>query len=572
MKWNNEQILEWLRLPGTKLATVSGVWSTKPAIIQRIDDDFPEIDMITTKSFQVNPNPGNREPIIAEKVAGTFANAVGLRNPGLTVVKEELKSLREKRQFRALLNVSLSGSTPEEFCILARELEAYADIFELNFSCPHAKPGYGSSIGSTAELVSEYVASIRKATNKLIFPKLTPNVKNIGEIAKAAIEAGADGIAAINTVGPEQLIEPHSGKPILYNPLGHKGGISGQEILPIAIEKIREIRQAIGPDMPIIGMGGIFRASDAAKLMEAGANVIGLGTVFAYVPGKFRKQYLQEFRKDISQATQNADTYILKRTVASYQAARISTIDEPTKSYRVVTVEGVRMPFSSSQYAFIWIPGAGEKPISIAWDQPLTFVVRKREYSQAGNKGEFTHAFFQLKAGDTFYIRGPYSAPAPLTEKKLAIILSGGTGIGVVPRLAQELKAAGKKLIVYHGAAKKEEIVLQELIEPFADYHPVADEGKAGRVLDALRECQMEAQDTAFYTIGPEILMKKGLQVALDMGISPDSAFASLETNNMCGIGICGECEVGGVLACQKGTFFNATYLKKHQFKKLQFS
>jgi dihydroorotate dehydrogenase electron transfer subunit len=570
MVLNNNQILEWFHSPAIKLATVSGVWSTKPAIIQRIDEDFPEIDMITTKSFQVNPNPGNREPIIAEKGTGTFANAVGLRNPGLAVVKGELKALREKHQFRALLNVSLSGSTPEEFCLLASELEPYADIFELNFSCPHAKPGYGSSIGSTANLVAEYVAAIRKATNKLIFPKLTPNVNNIGEIAKAAIEAGADGIAAINTVGPEQIIEPHSGKPILYNPLGHKGGVSGQEILPIAIEKIGEIRQAIGPRIPIIGMGGVFRAIDARKLMEAGADVIGLGTVLAYVPGKFRKQYLQEFRKDISQATQNADAYILNRDVASYQAAQISMIDEPTQSFRVVTVTGAKMPYSSSQYAFIWIPGAGEKPISIAWDDPLTFVVRKRDYSQAENRGELTHAFFQLKIGDTFYIRGPYSASAPLTKKNQAIILSGGTGIGVVPRLAQELKKAGKKVSVLHGAAREEEIVLKELISPYADFIPVADDGKPGRVLELFQDFETEANDTAFYTIGPEILMEKGLQMALAKGIAADSAFASLETNNMCGIGICGECEVGGVLSCQKGTFYNAAYLKKHYFKKLQ--
>jgi dihydroorotate dehydrogenase electron transfer subunit len=88
--------------------------------------------------------------------------------------------------------------------------------------------------------------------------------------------------------------------------------------------------------------------------------------------------------------------------------------------------------------------------------------------------------------------------------------------------------------------------------------------------LELFQDYETEANDTAFYTIGPEILMEKGLQTALAKGIAPDSAFASLETNNMCGIGICGECEVGGVLSCQKGTFYNAAYLKKHYFKKLQ--
>lgn len=111
-----------------------------------------------------------------------------------------------------------------------------------------------------------------------IFVKLTPNVEDIGAIASAVIEAGADGITAINTVGPKVYIEPHSGKPILQNKLGGKGGMSGSWVFPRALECIGQIRKAVGEEIPIIGMGGVMTGSQAAELVRAGADIIGIGS------------------------------------------------------------------------------------------------------------------------------------------------------------------------------------------------------------------------------------------------------------------------------------------------------
>ncbi|MDD4573583.1 MAG: dihydroorotate dehydrogenase, partial [Sphaerochaeta sp.] len=143
------------------LTTVSGVASTKPALIRYFDVDVPSLGIITTKSFQVEVNPGNREPIICETSAGNFGNSVGLRNPGLKVALAELELLRKEHDFRALINVSLSANSIEDFIILVKAFDKVADLVELNFSCPHASVGYGSSIGCDMAIASEYVRSIK---------------------------------------------------------------------------------------------------------------------------------------------------------------------------------------------------------------------------------------------------------------------------------------------------------------------------------------------------------------------------------------------------------------------------
>ena len=148
------------------LATVSGVATTKKELIELFDRKIPSIDIITTKSFQVKPNPGNREPVVCSPSPGNFGNSVGLRNPGMDVIIPELREIRE-HGMRALLNVSLSASSPEDFITLVKASDPYADMLELNFSCPHAAAGYGASIGSDKDIASSYVKAINEAYPEL---------------------------------------------------------------------------------------------------------------------------------------------------------------------------------------------------------------------------------------------------------------------------------------------------------------------------------------------------------------------------------------------------------------------
>lgn len=564
---SNSTILKFLLNDQIKLSTVSGIWTTKPNIIKLVDMEISDIDIITTKSYQVKPNPGNREPIIAEKSVGNFVNAVGLRNPGMKIGYHDLKQLRNSHKFNALLNISVSGNSPEEFIQLVKKFEDIADILELNFSCPHAESGYGASIGVDSELVKMYINKIRKATDTLIFPKLTPNVNNIGAIAKVAVDAGADGIVAINTVGPEKYIDPNIGEPILNNPNGNKGGASGENIFPIAIKKIKEIRKAIGKDIPIIGMGGITNAENVKKMIKAGANAVGIGSVIGRIHYKQRAEFVKTLKQNVNNNFQNSTKFLNNNRLAKYEKLKISKIEKITNDLRIFTLTGKKqIEFKPSQYGFLWIPGIGEKPFSIVNNNPLTFLIRKRNFSKNTNEGNFTHALFQLNIGDNISFRGVYGADVTYTKSEKVLILSGGTGIAVIPQLVNALKKMGKEIFVFHGAKRQKEIVLKNLIEKHAKFIPVADDGKPGRVIDIMKKqlVKCKRENITCYNIGPEMLMKKAMEVEINSGVKKENIFASLETNHMCGIGICGECECGGVIGCQHGTFYNYSFLKEN--------
>lgn len=553
-----------------KFATVSGIWTTRPNLIRRVDEEVKNIDVITTKSFQVNATPGNREPIIAEVEVGSYVNAVGLKNPGMEVAYKELKKLRDEKALRSILNISIAGNSPEDFIKLVKKFEDVADMFELNFSCPHAEPGYGSSIGVSAELIKKYMHAIRPHTKLALFPKLTPNVENIGELAKVAVEAGADGIAAINTADPFEFKDSTSGEAVLYNPMGHKGGKSGEHIFEIALQKIKEIRKAVGPNVPILGMGGVSRGSQVRDLREAGANVIGVGSVIVRVLDDKFNEYFEALELDLENMTDSSAKFLSVKYLAKYKEYTISKINKLSETMWDVELNGDTILFNASQYIFVWIPGVGEKPFGIVTSPPLRLLVRLRDTKAGTTKGEFTKAFFEKTEGDKLYIRGPYGKAIPENFMAHAIIVSGGTGLALVPQLAEILFSAGKIVYVYHGARNENEFSYQKMIETYAKFNLIPDDGKPGRVLDVLTDKldSIETDNCTVYTIGPDVLMQKVLELAESKGCDPQYCYASLETNNMCGIGMCGECECGGVLSCKNGTFYDLNFLKKHYFNK----
>ena len=554
---SRDSIIKYLLGEEIIFATVSGILTTKPELIRLIDRTVPEIGIITTKSYQVAPNPGNREPIIVEAEVGNFGNAVGLRNPGMVAGRRELARL----ELRALLNVSLSAGCPEDFVTLAKNFADVADILELNFSCPHTEEGFGSSIGADARLVERYLAAIRCATDALLFPKLTPNVGNIGEIARAAVAAGADGIVAINTVGPELYLEESSGKPLLNNPRGHRGGKSGEWIREIALDRVREIRDAVGGAVPIIGMGGVTYGADARNMIAAGANAVGVGSVLARVEPEERPGYIAALRADAETGSDTARAFVSQRRMGQYRPYRIARIEEYGPDLRVFKLDG-RLDCRASQFVFIWLHEiSAEKPFAVAGSDPLTFIIRKRPYHPAQNRGLFTHEVFRKRAGDRLFVRGPYGRPAPATEKPRACLVVGGTGIAVVPGLAGELAQAGKEIVVYYGMRSPEQVAFRQSLERCARYVPVADQGTIGRVLGVMQtDLQGEPiEDICFYNIGPLPMMKAAAEIEKQLGAR--EIYLSLETNTMCGYGICGECECGGRLPCRQGTFFSYDFL-----------
>ncbi|AEH07239.1 dihydroorotate dehydrogenase [Methanothermococcus okinawensis] len=232
---------------------------------------------LCTKSVGIERREGHHNPTVVE-VNGGFLNAMGLPNPGVREYIGELERVKDDlKRIDTKLIGSIYGKDQKEFSEVAEIIEPYVELIELNISCPHAGGGYGAQIGQNPDLSYKVVSAVKDAVNIPVIAKLTPNVVDIKEIAKTVVEAGADGITAINTLGPGMVIDIETQKPILGNRFG---GMSGPAIKPIAIKNVYDIYSVV--DVPIIGVGGITTGYDVIEFMLAGAQAVQVGTGIYY--------------------------------------------------------------------------------------------------------------------------------------------------------------------------------------------------------------------------------------------------------------------------------------------------
>ena len=232
--------------------------------------DLNILGSISFKGTTVEPREGNALPRIAECPMGML-NSVGLQNPGIkVVVEEELPAL--KKIFHKPLVANISGFSFDEFSILAEEMDKVENVglLEVNISCPNVHNG-GMAFGTDAKNVAEVCKRVKEKTKKPVYMKLSPNVTDITEMAKAAEAAGADGISLINTL-LGMRIDIKRRRPVLANKVG---GYSGPGVFPIALRMVYQVRKAV--QIPIIGMGGIASAEDVIEMMMAGASAVEIG-------------------------------------------------------------------------------------------------------------------------------------------------------------------------------------------------------------------------------------------------------------------------------------------------------
>lgn len=232
--------------------------------------DLNILGSISFKGTTVEPREGNALPRIAECPMGML-NSVGLQNPGVkVVVEEELPAL--KKIFHKPLVANISGFSFDEFSILAEEMDKVENVglLEVNISCPNVHNG-GMAFGTNAKNVAEVCKRVKEKTKKPVYMKLSPNVTDITEMAKAAEAAGADGISLINTL-LGMRIDIKRRRPVLANKVG---GYSGPGVFPIALRMVYQVRKAV--QIPIIGMGGIASAEDVIEMMMAGASAVEIG-------------------------------------------------------------------------------------------------------------------------------------------------------------------------------------------------------------------------------------------------------------------------------------------------------
>lgn len=232
--------------------------------------DLNLLGAIMIKATTLEARFGNPTPRVAETSAGML-NAIGLQNPGLKkVMSEELPWLS---QFNVPIIANVAGSTEEDYIEVAKEISKAPNVhaLELNISCPNVKTG-GIAFGTIPEVAKRLTRKVKEVSEVPVYVKLSPNVTNIVEMAKAVEAGGADGLTMINTLIGMRL-NLKTGNPILAN---GTGGLSGPAIKPVAIRMIYEVSQNVS--LPIIGMGGIQTAADVIEYFYAGASAVAVGT------------------------------------------------------------------------------------------------------------------------------------------------------------------------------------------------------------------------------------------------------------------------------------------------------
>jgi len=260
------------RLAGIRLRNplvlASGILGTRRAILRRVA--LGGAGAVTIKSLTLEERGGHKNPAILTFDAGMI-NAVGYSNPGVASAMAEYANLDD---VSAPVIGSVVGRDAAEFAELAERIESLPfAALELPLSCPHT-PGYGTLAGhATPQATEEIARAVRLKTRKPLFIKLSPNAPGIGDLAKAAEAGGADGVTAVNSLGPGMLINIEARTPVLDFKFG---GVTGAALRPVALRCVYDIHQAV--KLPIIGTGGVSSGRDAIAMVMAGATAVGMGS------------------------------------------------------------------------------------------------------------------------------------------------------------------------------------------------------------------------------------------------------------------------------------------------------
>lgn len=237
--------------------------------------DLNQLGAVTTKGVANIPWPGNPTPRVAETYGGMM-NAVGLQNPGIDLFCD--RDIPFLRQYDTKIIVNVCGKSTEDYCeVVERLASENIDMLEINISCPNVKEG-GIAFGQNPKAAEEITKAVKKYAKQPVIMKLSPNVTDITEMAKAVEAGGADAVSLINTL-TGMKIDVHRRQFVIAN---KTGGVSGPAIHPIAVRMVYQVANAI--NLPIIGMGGIASAEDAIEMILAGANAVSVGTANFHNP------------------------------------------------------------------------------------------------------------------------------------------------------------------------------------------------------------------------------------------------------------------------------------------------
>jgi len=248
---------------------------------------------VTTKSCSLKPRPGYPNPTVLDWGPGLI-NAVGLSNPGVEVMVEEIRAAKEKLvPLGVPVIASIFAETIYDFGTVARFIsEAEPDLIEVNISCPNVDDHYLQMFAADPYVAAQVTRRVKQNTDAPVLVKLSPNVTDVARIAREVVEAGADGITAINTLGPGVILDVETCRPVLYH---GTGGVSGPAIRPIAVRCVRDICRAV--DAPVVALGGVTTGRDAVEMILVGATAVGIGSAVTYRGMEVFQKVCEELRE-----------------------------------------------------------------------------------------------------------------------------------------------------------------------------------------------------------------------------------------------------------------------------------
>jgi dihydroorotate dehydrogenase (NAD+) catalytic subunit len=255
------------------LVLASGIWGSGAGTLVRVAQHGA--GAVTSKSCSLYPRKGHPNPTVLNWGHGLI-NAVGLSNPGAQAERLELEKARGAlRESGVPLIASVFGDSAQGFAEAVRILEPVgADLIELNISCPNVESEFGRPFAFDPLAAAQVTEAVRAVYGGPLLVKLSPNAPELVAVARAVVAAGADGLTAVNTVGPGMVIDIHARRPILAN---RSGGVSGAAIRPIAVRCVYDLAATL--DVPIVGTGGVASGADAMEMIMAGATAVGIGSV-----------------------------------------------------------------------------------------------------------------------------------------------------------------------------------------------------------------------------------------------------------------------------------------------------
>jgi dihydroorotate dehydrogenase (NAD+) catalytic subunit len=233
---------------------------------------------VTFKSCSLKPRPGYPNPTILDWGPGLI-NAVGLSNPGVEVMVEEIRAAKKNlAPLGVPVIASIFAETIYDFGTIARFIsEAEPHLIEVNISCPNIDDRYRQMFAADPYVVAQVTRRVKENTEIPILVKLSPNVTDVAKIARTAVEAGADGITAINSLGPGLILDVETCRPVLAH---GTGGVSGPAMRPIAVRCVRDICRAV--DVPVVAVGGVTSGRDVVEMILVGASAVGIGSAVHY--------------------------------------------------------------------------------------------------------------------------------------------------------------------------------------------------------------------------------------------------------------------------------------------------